>query len=106
MEIGSVNNRVNMKRVEGIVDAVQNYFPGLEQSMPAADSVWYGFRPCSPDGLPYIGRSKKFSNLFIAGAHAMMGLSAGPATGKIITDLVNEKDPTIDISLFDPARFQ
>jgi D-amino-acid dehydrogenase len=106
MEIGSINNRINFKRVEGIVDSVKRYFPGLEQPMPSKGEVWYGFRPCSPDGLPYIGRSRKFSNLFIGGGHSMMGLSAGPATGKIIADLANDKDPGMDLSLFTPERFQ
>jgi D-amino-acid dehydrogenase len=35
--------------------------------MPAEEDVWYGFRPCTPDGLPYIGYSKRVSNVLIAG---------------------------------------
>jgi D-amino-acid dehydrogenase len=73
--------------------------------MPAEKDIWYGFRPCSPDGLPYIGRSSKIENLFIAGGHSMMGLSLGPATGKVIADLANEKQTEVNIKAFNPERY-
>lgn len=105
MEIGPVNNKVNMKRVEGIVQSVSKYFSNVHIGMPAESEVWYGFRPCTPDGVPYIGRSKKISNLFIGGGHAMSGLSLGPATGRLIAELVNDEKTSIDITAFDPERF-
>jgi D-amino-acid dehydrogenase len=67
--------------------------------------VWYGFRPCTPDGVPYIGSTKRISNLFIAGGHAMSGLSLGPASGKLIAELVNGQPTSMDIKAFDPERF-
>ncbi len=106
MEIGAINNKVNMNRVQGIVEAVPAYMPGIDLPMPAKEEVWYGFRPCSPDGLPYIGFSAPLKNLLIAGGHAMMGLSLGPATGKLIAELAEGAKTSIDISAFDPTRFQ
>lgn len=106
MEIGSItNNQVNMKRVQGIIRSVPSYFQNLKVAMPEKNEVWYGFRPCSPDGLPYIGPAPEIANLFIAGGHAMMGLSLGPATGKVIAELVNGHAPSVDLSLFRPDRF-
>lgn len=105
MELGAVNNKVNMTRVQGIVESVPAYFPGLELKMPAEKDVWHGFRPCSPDGIPYIGASRKVSNLLIAGGHAMMGLSLGPATGKLIAELAGHKPTSIPVAAFDPERF-
>lgn len=105
MEIGAINDRVNMNRVQGIVDGVQKYFPNLHLKMPDQKDIWYGFRPCSPDGLPYIGRSKKVENLLIAGGHAMMGLSLGPATGKLITEIANGQLTSIKMDAFNPERF-
>nr|WP_294993476.1 FAD-dependent oxidoreductase [uncultured Sediminibacterium sp.] len=105
MEIGAINDKVNMNRVKGIVESVPAYLPGLNLSMPEEKEVWYGFRPCSPDGLPYIGYGAKYDNMLYAGGHAMMGLSLGPATGKLITELALRKPTTIDIKAFDPARF-
>jgi D-amino-acid dehydrogenase len=105
MEIGPVNNQINLNRVEGIVTAVPKYFPSMKPDMPEAKDIWYGFRPCSPDGLPYIGRSKKIANLIFAGGHAMMGLSLGPATGKLVAEIAGDKQPSTDIDSFRPERF-
>ncbi len=105
MEIGPINSKVNMKRVQGIVEAIPSYFPGMNISMPAKEEVWYGFRPCSPDGLPYIGFASQYTNLLIAGGHAMMGLSLGPATGKLIAELAENASPSLDITAFNPSRF-
>ncbi len=104
MEIGPMNDKVNMRRVEGIVESIPRYFPDIKPAVPAQSKVWYGFRPCSPDGLPYIGRSGKISNLVIAGGHGMMGLSLGPATGKLVAQIVSEVQPSISVEAFAPDR--
>ncbi len=104
MEIGPVNNKINLNRVEGIVEAVPKYFPSMRLQMPEKKDIWFGFRPCSPDGLPYIGRTK-IHNLIVAGGHAMMGLSMGPATGKIVADIASGYPAPVDISQFAPERF-
>ncbi len=105
MEIAAVNNKVNMKRVAGIVQSVPKYFSNIDLKMPAEKDIWYGFRPCTPDGVPYIGFSKKIDNLLIAGGHAMSGLSLGPATGKLIAELANGKPTSINLDAFNPERF-
>ena len=104
MELGPVNHKINRRRVEGIVEAIPRYFPGFRPAMPPQSKIWHGFRPCSPDGLPYCGRAQKYSNLLIAGGHGMMGLSLGPATGKIISELVAGKQTSMDIGAFLPDR--
>jgi D-amino-acid dehydrogenase len=88
MELDKINNRINMQRVKGIVESVPAYFPDLKPALPAEKDIWYGFRPSSPDGLPYIGRSEKRENLIIATGHGMMGLSLGPATGLLVSQVV------------------
>jgi D-amino-acid dehydrogenase len=105
MEIAAVNNTINLKRVAAILEAVPKYFPNLQLDMPETKEIWYGFRPCSPDGLPYIGFSKKVKNMIIAGGHAMMGLGLGPATGRLVADLANGHPATVKVDAFDPERF-
>jgi D-amino-acid dehydrogenase len=73
--------------------------------MPKVENVWHGLRPCSPDGLPYIGRSKRISNLIFATGHSMMGLSLGPGTGKLICEIVARESLSMPITAFDPERF-
>ena len=106
MEIGKINKQVNMNRVQGIVESIPKYLPDFKLSVPEQKDVWFGFRPCSPDGLPYIGLSEKYNNLAIATGHAMIGLSLGPATGKLITEALNAEKASMDIGLFAPGRFQ
>ncbi len=105
MEIGKVNNQVNMNRVAGIVESIPKYFPGFKPATPQVKEIWYGFRPCSPDGLPYIGQSAKYSNLTVATGHGMMGLSLAPATGKLVEEVLNEKPVSAGIDQFSPNRY-
>lgn len=105
MELGKINNKVNMNRVSGIVESISKYFPELNPGMPAEKDVWFGFRPSSPDGLPYIGRSGKYNNLVIATGHGMMGLSLGPATGLLVSQVIDEAKTEIDIAAFSPNRY-
>lgn len=105
MEIAPVNDQINMNRVQGIIESVSKYFPEIRLAMPEKKDVWFGFRPVSPDGLPYIGYSDKIQNVIIAGGHSMMGLSLGPASGKLVADLANQRKTEIDISAFNANRF-
>lgn len=105
MEIGGINTNINMNRVRGIIKAVPEFFPDYPIEVPEQEKVWSGLRPCSPDGLPYIGRTKKYKNLIIASGHAMMGLSLAPGTGKLVQEIVDNKKTSIDISLYNPERY-
>jgi D-amino-acid dehydrogenase len=105
MELAAVNDKINIKRVEGIVSAIPQYYPELRVGLPQKEKIWFGFRPCSPDGLPYLGYSKKLKNLIVAGGHGMMGISLGSATGKIVAELANRTSLSTDIKLYDPERY-
>ncbi|MBS1558855.1 MAG: FAD-dependent oxidoreductase [Bacteroidetes bacterium] len=106
MEIAGLNHSVNLKRVKGIVDSIPKYYPEMKVGMPLVENVWHGLRPCSPDGLPYIGRSTKIKNLVIATGHSMMGLSLAPATGKLVSEIIDEKKTSMALTAFSPERFQ
>ncbi|MGI4727826.1 MAG: NAD(P)/FAD-dependent oxidoreductase [Janthinobacterium lividum] len=105
MELDKINTRINMKRVEGIVESIPKYFPDLKPEIPAEKDIWFGFRPASPDGLPYIGRPNQFKNLVIATGHGMMGLSLAPATGKLVSETISEKPTTISTKAYSVNRF-
>lgn len=105
MEITHVGDtKINQKRVQGIVETANSFYPEMKVQFPRREDQWFGFRPCSPDGLPYIGRSTKISNAVFATGHAMMGLSLGPATGLIVSSLISENIPPVDIQQFHPNR--
>lgn len=104
MEIAGLSEEINPARVRGIVNAVPRYFPEFSASDFAGIRPWVGLRPCSPDGLPYLGRTAKYPNVIIATGHAMMGLSLGPVTGRIVAELLAGELPAWDLSLLDPDR--
>ena len=105
MEVRKINKEVSMNRVEGIVEAVPKYFPEFKMPLPDPKDVWFGFRPVSPDGLPYIGLSNKYKNLGIATGHAMIGLTMATATGKLMAEAFNGDKPTLDTGIFSVGRF-
>jgi len=105
LEISNFSPKVDRLRFQGIMESLPRYYPELHPEWQDLSKVWHGYRPCSPDGLPYMGFSKKYDNLLLATGHAMMGLSLGPATGKMVADLMAGKQPAVKVDLFDPARF-
>jgi D-amino-acid dehydrogenase len=105
MEITTTQAPPQMNRVVGVLKAVKKFFPEFDIPTPSWEQVWYGYRPCSADGLPYLGRSRKIQNLVIATGHSMIGLSLGAGTGKLVAEIIDEKPTSIDISFYNPERF-
>ncbi len=105
MEIAGLHEDINPVRVRGIIKAAVKYFPKFTTEDFADLHPWRGLRPCSPDGLPYLGRTAKFSNLTIATGHAMMGLSLGPVTGRLVGEILSGEKPSFDLTLLQPDRY-
>lgn len=105
MEIAGLNEEVNPRRIRGIIQAAPRYYPDFTAADFAGIPAWHGLRPCSPDGLPYLGRARRPGNLLVATGHAMMGLSLGPVTGRIIATLLEGGRPEFDLTLLDPHRY-
>ena len=96
---------IDQRRVAAMIDAIPGYYPQFGPADFAGITPWAGLRPCSPDGLPCIGRTRRADNVLVATGHAMMGLSLAPATGRVISDLVAGREPAVPITLFSPDRF-
>jgi D-amino-acid dehydrogenase len=101
--LGGINLAKNQRRVDAIVRAARDNFDGLEAI--ETTEVWQGLRPCTPDGLPVIDRAPHLKNLILATGHAMMGLSLGPITGKLVAQLACGETPSIDLGLLRANRF-
>lgn len=106
MELGGLDLSINSARVRGMIRSIPRYFPSFSEDDFTGQPVWSGLRPCSPDGLPYLGRSHRWRNLIVATGHAMMGLSLGPITGILVSDLLCDAPPRLDITLLAPDRFR
>jgi D-amino-acid dehydrogenase len=105
MELAGMRAPVRRERVQTLIDAAVSYFPELRAEDFASVPAWSGLRPCSPDGLPYIGRFKRYRNLCAATGHAMMGVSLGPITGRLVAQILDDEPPEIALDALDPNRY-
>lgn len=105
MELDGLNEEINPRRVSGIIRSAQRYFPAFSEADFKGIAPWRGLRPCSPDGLPYLGRTGRYANVTLATGHAMMGLSLGPITGLIVARIIGQEPAGFDLSLLKPDRF-
>ena len=105
MELSGINNKVLVKRMQGIYDSAKDFYPGLKIDFPPVEKIWTGLRPVTPDGLPYIGRTSAYNNVVFAGGHAMLGISQGTGTGKLVTEIIKRGKASIDINAFRINRF-
>ncbi|RYD78888.1 MAG: FAD-dependent oxidoreductase, partial [Verrucomicrobiaceae bacterium] len=105
MEIAGCNETISPRRVRGIIRAATEYYPAFSEEDFKDTTPWSGLRPCSPDGLPYLGRTNAAANLSIATGHAMMGLSLAPITGQLIAQMISGERSSIDTALLSPDRY-
>ena len=103
LEFSGVNHEIRQKRLEQLTNVAKRYLNGVGDI--ESRSEWCGLRPCMPDGLPVMGPLSRCHGLFIATGHAMLGLTLGPVTGKLVAEYVLDGAPSIDITALRPERF-
>jgi D-amino-acid dehydrogenase len=103
LELAGLDFTINQRRVAAIIRAAREYLTGLEEFETV--EIWRGLRPCTPDGLPIIGRAPGYENLVVASGHATLGVSLGPITGKLVAELVCNEPPSVDLTLLRVERF-
>lgn len=103
LEISNMSRAINRRRVSAILKAAEDYMQPIEAR--GTPKTWSGLRPCSPDGLPLIGRLKPFRNLLVATGHAMLGMHLAPVTGKLIAEVACAQKPDVDLTPFRADRF-
>lgn len=105
MEISGIHNGVNQGRVKAIQQASIEYLKPVDQSWFENVRIEQGLRPVSPDGMPYVGTHPRHKHLIVATGHAMLGMSLGPITGKLVSQLVDNQSPDLPMDLLRPDRF-
>ena len=103
LELAGLDLSINERRVDAIRSGAREWLDGLG-GLPELE-VWRGLRPCTPDGLPLLGRPAAFDNLVLATGHAMVGMSLGPVTGKLAAQIASGETPDADLALLHPDRF-
>jgi len=95
LEISGWDDKIREAKVDWIFRAPNSYYTGFVIEQP--EKIWYGYRPCTPDGMPYIGKLEPYSSIIFATGHAMMGMSLAPATGRLVRDIIlkNTEIPSV-----------
>ena len=103
LELAGLDFSINQRRVGAILRAARNYLPAIEEF--DLIRTWRGLRPCTPDGLPILARAKTLENLIVAAGHATLGVSLGPVTGKLVSQIVAGDEPLIPLEPLALERF-
>lgn len=72
---------------------------------PVEPRPWMGARPCVADMRPIIGRAPRHAGLWFHFGHAHQGFTLGPATARLLAELIHGETPYVDPRPYDPARF-
>ena len=105
LELAGMDLTINRRRVAAILGAVPRYLPSFDAGSHEIVETWCGLRPCTPDGLPFLGRAPGIPNLIVAAGHAMIGVSLGPVTGKLVRQILDGERTGIDLDLLAVDRF-
>jgi glycine/D-amino acid oxidase-like deaminating enzyme len=101
MEFRRPGDPLDPRRITAIVDAVRPFLTGVD--LDQRRNEWVGSRPCTPDGLPLLGRTAS-PRVFVAGGHGMWGIALGPLTGQLLAQTVLKGEAPPELAPFDPLR--
>jgi D-amino-acid dehydrogenase len=101
MEFGGDHPPFDERRVDSIIASMRVF---LDLDWDGRFDTWAGSRPMSADGLPFMGRPKRWRNVVVSAGHGMFGLTLAPPSGVAISELIMTGRTSSDISAFDPDR--
>ena len=92
----------NPKAIRNLRKFLFRFYPKLEYE---SETIWQGTRPTLPDSLPMIGRSSKNTSVIFAFGGQHLGLTMGPKVGKMVRDIIFERQSNINMKPYSSDRF-
>ncbi len=92
----------NPRQLARVLPRVREAFPVAGELLPAP---WMGRRPTLPDSLPIVGAAPRHRGLWLAFAHAHMGFTLGPISGRLIADCIDGAAPAPMLVACRPERY-
>jgi D-amino-acid dehydrogenase len=71
----------------------------------AEPAPWFGTRPCTPDMLPVVGPAPRHRGLWMNFGHGHQGFTLGPATGRLLAEIMSGETPAVDPTPYGAERF-
>jgi D-amino-acid dehydrogenase len=103
LELAGFDFSIDRRRVNALTRAARTYLVGMDDLETL--EIWRGLRPCTPDDLPILGRPPSLDNVILATGHGMLGMSLGPITGKLVSQIVCGEKPDVDLKPLRVERF-
>jgi D-amino-acid dehydrogenase len=101
VEFGGLAPPLNPKRTAMIRTGVKKLLPSAGEG----SDEWLGFRPSMPDSLPVIGNSPSSARVTYAFGHGHLGLTLSALTGFLVSQIVSQQAPALDLNPLRPDRF-
>ncbi len=101
-QFGAVDGEIDHAILRRMTARAFEYMPALRDLSTVR--VWTGFRPATPDNLPYIGAMPGQANVYIAAGHEGLGITTSLGTGELIADAILGREPAIPAEPYSPAR--
>ena len=101
-QFGVDSNEVDYAILRRMAVRAFEYMPKLQKLL--AIRVWTGFRPATPDNLPYIGKLSEHENIYAAAGHEGLGITTSLATGALVADAILGRESAIPIEPYSPGR--
>ncbi len=98
MEMAGFDRRTTLEALHFLSGALLSMAPGLAGA--EVERHWMGFRPGTPDGLPYLGKAPGLDNVFVAAGHYRNGVILAPATAEAMACLLMEETPPVSLDAF------
>ena len=103
-EFAGLDAEPKYARADALYQVFKQVFPALKPPDEKA-TRWMGRRPGTPDSVPVIGPSATMANVWYGFGHGHMGLTWGPSTGRIITEMIDKTPPNLDLQPYRINRF-
>ncbi|MDC6168882.1 D-amino acid dehydrogenase [Paucibacter sp. XJ19-41] len=97
----SLDSPTSRARCASLVKRYEELFPGVADT--SEPKYWTGLRPSTPTNIPYIGRSKKASNLWLNAGHGTLGWTHGAGSGHALAELMAGRAPEMDFAFYGDA---
>jgi len=103
IEFASPNAPANFIQLRKAEKIARKLVPQLGEAVET--TPWLGLRPCLPDMRPVIGAAPKHKGLWFNFGHAHHGLTLGPATGRLLAEMLVGEEPFVDPKPYSAERF-
>jgi len=103
-EFAGLTAEPNWQRADNLWRLFKQVLPDLRSPGPDA-TRWMGHRPGTPDSLPVISRAGRMANVWYGFGHGHMGLTWGPSTGRLLSEVMSGQKSNIDLAPFRAGRF-